>query len=69
MKIHLLNPTEFSSIISENVALNLFSRKIYGLYLFEFSKKWTNVTENIFFTEFYTYYMKALMVYDVCKGT
>jgi hypothetical protein len=69
MTIHLLNPTEFSSIIFENIIMNLILIKIYDLNRFEFSKKWANVTENIYFTEFYKYYMKTRMVCEVCNGT
>jgi len=36
-----------------NVAMDLFSIKIFNLNRFEFSKKWANVTENIYSTEFY----------------
>jgi CRISPR/Cas system-associated protein Csx1 len=69
MTIHLLNPTEFISIIFENIAMNLVSIKIYDLNRFEFSKKRAKVSENIYFTEFYKYHMKALVVCEVCNGT
>jgi hypothetical protein len=69
MTFHLLNPTEFSSNIFENIIMNLISIKIYDLNRFEFPKKWSNVTENIYFTEFYKYYMKNLMACEVYNGT
>jgi hypothetical protein len=52
MTIRLLNPTELSSTNFENVAMDLFSIKIFDLR-FEFSKKkkkkiWANVKENIY---------------------
>lgn len=49
--------------------MNLISIKIYDLNRFEFPKKWSNVTENIYFTEFYKYYMKNLMACEVYNGT
>ena len=48
MATDLLNPTEFISIIFENIAMNLVSIKIYDLNRFQFSKKWASVTKIIY---------------------